>query len=301
MNDAFSAIIGHAGAVERMRRAFSGGRFPHAAVISGRRHLGKRTLAEAAAAALLGPGKLAVHPDFRAVERPRDAKTGKLRKSIGIDEIRVVREFLQMSALSGGRKVALIDEAETMSEEAANALLKILEEPPASSFVILVAHDASRLPATVRSRSASFPLSAVSDAAIADALERLETPPAAVERIVAYAAGRPGVALALRENGDMIDWYASEERRWRSLRGAPLHRRFTLLSDLAPAGDDREECLGRLRDVISFWENALRQELRDGSLSAARLLRGIQELRKTLEFNVQPRLLLEKFAINIDV
>ncbi len=295
--DSFSNIIGHEAAIERLRLALEHGAFPQAALLTGRRHLGKGALAIAAASALLGAAAADSHPDFRMIVRQRDAKTDKLRKNLSIDEIRELREFLQLSPLVGGWKAAIIDEVETLSEEAANALLKILEEPPPSSHVILVAHDLSRVLPTIRSRSALFSLGRVSEETILRALASKGIDADLARRVVAYADGRPGAALALCADSDMLDWYAGEARRWGSLQDAPLYRRFSLVAGLAPNGADREETLHRLRDVISFWETSLRRDLLAGSPSAPRRIRELGRLRRSLDANVQPRLLLERFVL----
>ena len=85
-----------------------------------------------------------------------------------------------------------------------------------------------------------------------------------------------------------------------SLRGAPVHRRFSALSDLAPARADREETVQRLRGVIDLWRSLLRRELMAGERHAALNLRRLQALQASLDANVQPRALLERFALTLD-
>lgn len=297
--DAFASIIGHERAVLRLRLMLKNGAMPHAVLFAGGRHLGKRALALSCASALLDTADPMAHPDFRLVERRPDEKTGKLRKNIPIDDIRGLRDHLRLSSFLGGAKVALIDEAETLSEEAANAMLKTLEEPSAGSTIFLAAHDAARLPATVRSRAAVIELRRADDAAVAAAMQARGASPDMAARAVECAAGRPGVALRFLEDSDMVDWYANELRRWTSLRSAPLHRRLALAGELTPPRADREETVERLRDVIGIWEAALRRELAAGSASSARSLDHLFRLRETLTANVQPRLLLEQFAMTL--
>ncbi len=309
MNDAFSRIIGHARAVARLRATLVAGAVPHAIVIHGPRRSGKAALAHALASALFAVEDAAKHPDFRLVERPRDEKTGKLKKAIPIDAVRALADHLRMSSFMGGAKVAVIDGADALSEEAANALLKTLEEPAPSAHVVLCAEDASRLPATVMSRSACIGLRRVPEEDIAAALvERgLAAPEAA--RAAFLADGRPGAALAFlpRQASDadgrepsMIDWYENEERRWNALRGAPIHKRFSLLADLAPPRADREEAVLRIRETLDAWQRFLRRELREGAPGAPANLRRLIRLRASLDANVQPRLLLERFALTLD-
>ena len=98
----------------------------------------------------------------------------------------------------------------------------------------------------------------------------------------------------------MVDWYETEERRWRSLRGATIRGRFAALSDLAPPRADREETVRDLREVTALWRSFLRKELREASPRSAENLRRLETLEASLDANVQPRLLLEKFALTFD-
>jgi hypothetical protein len=295
----FDDIIGHKDAVARIRLMLERGNFPHAVLFIGPRRVGKTSVALAAASAILGGAKPESHPDFRRIERGADEKTGKLRKLISVDEVREARTFLQGSAFMGGRKAALVVGAERLSEEAANALLKTLEEPTKSSNVLMTADDAAAVPATVKSRCAVITLRRVHDADLAEALVSRGSTDAEAMRIAGFAAGRPGVALSFREDPDVLDWYATEARRWLAFKDAPLHRRFAIASELAPPGEDREEAVERIREVAAFWEAQLRRELKAGAAVATRL-RALLHLRTSLEVNVQPRLLLERFAMELD-
>jgi Rad3-related DNA helicase len=300
MKDAFSGIIGHESAVARLRKMLANGAFPHALAFHGPRRLGKATLALAAAGALLGTPAPERHPDFRLIARPRDEKTDKLKKLIPIDAVRELKEHMRMSAFLGGAKVAVIDEADLLSEEAANALLKTLEEPSPRSTIILCAESLQRLPKTIVSRSALIGLRRVSEAVLVAALETRGLATKAAEKAAAQSDGRPGAALGFLEGGGMVDWYETEERRWRSLRGASAHRRFAALADLAPPRADREETVQRLRGVLDFWRASLRKELLAGEPSAPANLRRLQTLHASLDANVQPRALLERFALTLD-
>ena len=297
--DRFSKIIGHANATERLSRALEHG-FPHALLISGARHLGKATLARAIAESLLGTEKPEAHPDFRSLERSEDPKTGKLHKGISVDEVRELRGFLQMSSMVGGSKVAIVDGAEALTDEAANALLKILEEPPKGTHIILVAHNLSEVPATIRSRSAILNLAQVPDAGIESSLVARGVGEAVAREVVRFAAGRPGVALTLVQSGDMLDWYRREGERWQSFRAGPLRRRFAVATELAPPKEDREAAIERLRDVASHWESELRHDLLAGDAQAASRLRAVHRFVGSLGINVQPRLLIERLALEFD-
>lgn len=148
-------------------RRLNGSRLAHACLLAGPQGLGKLELARQMASTLLcqqqGQQACAVcrscqlfasgaHPDFRLLTFEINIKTGKMRTELVIDQVRELNAFMQLTHSISPRKVALIHPAESMNRYTANALLKTLEEPPGSAVLVLVAHDPSHLPATIRSR-----------------------------------------------------------------------------------------------------------------------------------------------------
>jgi DNA polymerase-3 subunit delta' len=188
-------------------------RFPHAVLLAGPAGLGKREFASDLVAALLCRAPLAsglacggckacvlvaarTHPDRMVVTlEPNDE--GVLRAEIVVDQIRALSARLAMRPNAGGMQVALVDPADLLNPNAANALLKTLEEPAADSVIVLVADQPSRLPATIRSRcqrvDAHFPHR---DEALAWLGDRGMDAGTAVE-LLAIMAGNPGAALGL--------------------------------------------------------------------------------------------------------
>ncbi len=300
MNDPYAGIIGHERVIQRLRAMHAHDALPHAILFHGPRHVGKTTLASAAAASAFGVVDASAHPDFRLVERPRDEKTGKLKKYIPIESVRELQQHMRLSSFLGGAKAAIVAGAEHLSEEASNALLKTLEEPSKNAYVFLCAETLSRVPKTIQSRATIVGASRVADAVIAQALVARGIVAFEAAKLATRADGRPGLAIGFLEKSDMVNWYETEERRWRSLRGAPPHRRLAECADLAPARADREETIERLRDVLDAWQGFLRRDLKAGEPNAASNLRRLLVLRASLEANVQPRLLLEKFALTLD-
>ena len=162
-------VVGQDAAVADFVSAARAHRLHHGWLISGPRGTGKATLAWSIAKWLLSDGTsddLRTDPDapvirrvralseprLHLVRRPVDEKTQRLRAEITVDEIRRLQSFFHLSAAEGGRRVAIIDAADEMNQASANALLKLLEEPPHDATILLVAHQPARLLPTIRSR-----------------------------------------------------------------------------------------------------------------------------------------------------
>ena len=174
-------LIGQSAAEAAFLEALNTHRMHHAWLITGPRGVGKATLAWQIARVLLTEelddgGMFAPAPTLRhdlsvdpenpvirriaagsearllALRRPYDEKTEKLKQDITVDEVRRVKGLFQMSATDGGRRVVIVDSADEMNPNAANALLKLLEEPPANAVLLLISHQPSRLLPTIRSR-----------------------------------------------------------------------------------------------------------------------------------------------------
>ena len=146
---------------EKLLARIMRGSLPHALLLSGRRGIGKHHFAVQLAELLLCSENQAepcgrckgcrliaagTHPDLKQIEPPED------KQIIGVDQIRELTHYLSLTALCGGYRVVLIDPADCMNANAANSLLKTLEEPPANTSLLLISDRPSALPATIRSR-----------------------------------------------------------------------------------------------------------------------------------------------------
>ncbi len=140
-------------ALSFLRRAQANDRLAHAYLITGPVGSGTREVAEGLAGILVGQSREPLkHPDVHAIE-----PESKSRR-ISIDQTREIERALQMSALRGGRKVAIIFDADRLGESAANAFLKTLEEPPHHSHILLVSNFPEQLLETILSRCIEIPL-----------------------------------------------------------------------------------------------------------------------------------------------
>ncbi|MGB0966660.1 MAG: DNA polymerase III subunit delta' [Halocynthiibacter sp.] len=231
-------LFGQASAENEFLTAFNAGHLHHAWLITGPQGIGKATLAWRMARFLLTqpvnadaggglfgedltpatPENLDVdefhpvaariaalsEPRLKLLRRAWDHKKDKHKTVITIDEVRELKNFLMMSAADGGRRVVIVDSADEMNTSASNALLKLLEEPPADVTLLLISHQPSALLPTIRSRCQTLRLHPLNPADMAQALTETGTEiPASTEALATLAGGSAGTALRLLNLGGM--------------------------------------------------------------------------------------------------
>jgi len=225
-----ATLVGHQAAEDALLEAYRAGRMPHAWLIGGPPGIGKATLAyrlarfvlahpDPAAPAVQQASSLHVDPEHRAfrrvaaqghsdvlvLERVENDK-GRLQTVITVDQVRRTVTFFGSTAGEGGWRVCIVDPVDDLNTNGLNALLKILEEPPSRSLLLLVSHAPGRLPATIRSRCrrlAMRPLEESDVLAVVTAASGRAPDDPEMLAAVAAAEGSPGQALALLEGGLM--------------------------------------------------------------------------------------------------
>lgn len=205
-------LLGHDAAWEDWHRALGGERMHHAWLLTGPRGVGKATFASAAALELVGGSIEAnAHPDIHVLSyEPKDDKEARKRadgkpyeraRSIRIAQIRAMQGRLTTRPTLGDKRAIVIDPADDLERNAANALLKSLEEPPQGTYFLLVSHSPARLLPTIRSRCRVLRFPTIPDEQI-DQLLREAVPHTDADTragAVAAAAGSPGSALSFVE------------------------------------------------------------------------------------------------------
>ncbi|MGB0554675.1 MAG: DNA polymerase III subunit delta', partial [Alphaproteobacteria bacterium] len=193
-------FIGHTKVEAALLEACRSHHLHHSLILAGPKGIGKATLAYRLARHLLKPeegGLLGLepegadnfdmspedpvfrqvaaggHPSLKLVERARNADSGKIARDITVADIRALSDFYRKTSVAGSWRIAIVDPAEAMNQNAANALLKILEEPPERCVIILISHAPGRLLPTIRSRCHFIQMSSLSALEMATALEAL--------------------------------------------------------------------------------------------------------------------------------
>lgn len=219
-----TVLFGHGEAEQQLLTAYRGKRMPHAWLIGGEPGIGKATLAyrmarfvlahpdpkapevQAASDLFVDPENPVArrivahaHSDLLVLERTLNDK-GNLRRDIAVDDVRKTVQFFGSTAGEGGWRVCIVDCADDLNKEGANALLKILEEPPARSLLLVVSHSPARLLPTIRSRCRRLPLRPLDEsdllAAAATALD-IDAGDPQLARAAALAQGSVARAISL--------------------------------------------------------------------------------------------------------
>lgn len=294
---AVEVFIGNRLLVDGLFRALRGNRHPHAFLFSGPSRVGKRTLVRFAAQTILGgsvdagvPRSGFSHPDYLVV---RPEVRGESRGAITIAQARSLRRFLSATPFVGDRKVVIIEDADCLTHEAANALLKSLEEPPEDTLIFLVAHHIAGVLPTIRSRTVPVRFSLVSDHELKEGLRLRGFVLAEIDDALSFADGRPGVALKILSGEASLSLLRQRRKEFFQLLTASPFERLLYIARNAREGP------AALRESPQAWISVLRGVLlaqpfsrgqRAGS-SLRRLFEADSVLQKT---NANPALVLER-------
>lgn len=203
------SLVGHVDAKAMLLDAHAAGKLHHAWLISGQKGIGKATFAFDLARELFTltgdetPTRVAemvatgAHPNLKIIRRAFNHKTGKFAANTGVDVVRDAMKFFQTSAATAGLRICIVDSIDDLNANAANALLKTLEEPPANALFLLTCNQLGRILPTIRSRCRLLRLGVLSDEQVTQVVSQFPTPEIDTQMtsILDIARGRPRKAL----------------------------------------------------------------------------------------------------------
>lgn len=313
-------VIGHEGLRRALRAIAAMEEPPHALLFSGPARTG-RTLLALELAALLNCEAATLddrpcnecracrliaernHPDVLHLERGDSFCRGggghqphPGSRDIRICQVRGLIESVSRYPFEGRFRVIIIEPADRMGLEAANTLLKTLEEPPPATVLALITAAPENLLETIRSRCRTLTVSLVPDEVVATGLRERGFPEEVAERAALESRRRPADALAFAEQPDLMDDRGRLLDRCAELAGARAAERMTYAGDLAERWRrDRELVLTELDVWETFWEERLRKEVgaEDEARDALDALQAVAEARSDLEAQVVARMALE--------
>ncbi len=301
----FSDIKGHDRPVRVLRRALASGRIPHAYLFWGPEGVGKERTALEVARALLctdpsalgraeGCGRCSAcvrveagtHPDLHVLA-PEGAR-------IAVDQVRSLQEALSFRAFEGGRKVVIIRDGFRLTREAANALLKTLEEPPASTHIFLLALHRDQILPTLVSRCQvvrfdPLPREAVEELLVIRGMDREQA-----ARLAEGAGGRPGAVLGADAEGRLQALREAEDlaARWDAL---PVAERFRVAAAWAADRQALRERLDALMQVLS-------RRARENPAGSGRLTdrqHAVARVLEWIEANANPELAMDALLLDL--
>jgi DNA polymerase III subunit delta' len=297
-------LVGHGAAERELLRLYHAGRLPHALLVTGPRGIGKATLAfrlarfllaqsstgeEPGAAVLAGfeaEAGLAIdpssgifrrvaaggHADLLTVERAWDPRRRRLRGEIVVEDTREIAAFFRLSAAEEGWRIVIVDGAEEMNRNAANALLKILEEPPDRGLLLLVSHNPGRLLPTIRSRC-RLVLVPLPTPLAAELLRRYRPQLDEAEAVAlsVLSGGSVGRALELAEAGG-LELYRSLTELLAQVPAIDLGRLHALTDRLARA--EAEDAYRASEELLARFLARLAADMARGRAGAEEIVAG---------------------------
>ena len=255
----FHDIIGHEQIKEHFQKAIANNKVSHAYILTGEAGMGRKSLANAFALTLLcekGKSEPCMechackqvlsgnHPDLIYVDHEKPG-------SIGVDDIRKqINDTIMVRPYSSYYKIYIVDEAEKMTQQAQNALLKTIEEPPSYAVIILLTTNQDAFLPTILSRCVQLKLKPLKDFVVKSYLtEHMQIPEADADIYAAFARGNLGKAKRLAESEDFRQSYEQILNILKNIRQMDISQLLDAIKRLKDENMDLHECL----DIMQVW------------------------------------------------
>jgi len=291
-------IAGHKKQIEILQNSIKTGRLSHAYVFAGPMQVGKRTVAFKFAQSLLceqqtACGKCAQCKVFKALANADFLYLSGI-DGIKIDQIRDLGFKLSLKAYLAQYKVAVIDDAENMTVEASNALLKLLEEPKPKTIIILITSNPYKLLRTISSRAQKINFGAVNTAEYEHYLGNLN--PEQKQTVLLASTGRPGLALAIAADENFLKMLNESDTQFAQFVSGDLIARLKLAAEVA----DLEA--KQIKEIIENWIVRLEKNMvANPQQNMVDKIRQLLGARRFLDQNVNAKLLLSNLMIKTQI
>ena len=323
----FKDILVHEQIKEHFQNAAAIGKVSHAYILSGEAGMGKKTLANAFAMTLLceEEGKEPCmhchackqvlsgnHPDLIYVTHEKPA-------SMGVDDIREqINDTIMVRPYSSQYKIYIVDEAQKMTVQAQNALLKTIEEPPAYAVIMLLTTNPDAFLQTILSRCEQLKLKPLKDSVVKGYLEdKLQVKDVQAEIYSAFARGNLGKAIHLAQSEDFKMMYEEILRLLKEIKDMDISQLLDVIRKLKDDNTDIKECLDFMqmwyRDILMYkttkdlnlliFKDEFSAVKKAASLSSyeglERILEAIDKARVRLDANVNMELVMELLLLTM--
>ncbi len=270
-------MVGHDDLEQQFLNEYNLGRLPHAIILAGVSGIGKATMAFRLAKFLLSntanpaeslyvsPDDLTCkrvassgHADLLVVEREFDEKRGRFKNEISVESVRRIHPFLQKTSAEGGWRVVIVDGAEALNRSSQNALLKVLEEPPKNTLLVLTTSKPGAFLPTIKSRCRTVNMSPLSDDLVSGLLDNLLPSASMQEKIVLIkvAAGSIGKAIEFYDE-EGIEIYNQALELLKSAPNLDMVKLHEMADKFGKYGSEKRYYA--LMDIVSVWcENQAR-------------------------------------------
>ena len=308
-----SKIIGHQKQKDFLAKIILSNKIPHAFLFTGVDQVGKKTFALNFAKMILcdhdACDACKVCLDIDKNISPDVCLLSDGNKNIEIDKIRSIREFLRLKSYSNKRKIAIIDNAHLMGIDGQNSILKLLEEPPANSILILITSFPEILLGTIKSRVQSLNFNGIANKEIEKYLISEGIGKEEAQEVSVFSGGKIGKALELLEDSEKKEFFVKTLNYLKEIENKGFDKRFEYVKEIYKDPEDKES----VSEILNIFERFFRrimflklykkntEEFKSYSLLQIKNI--IEEIQKTKYYfnntNTNKKLLLENLMINI--